>query len=156
MEEASQGHWENMVADTHSYLGFIYHIYHKETLQAYLGRKQYFYIKQPRKKGCKTLCTDRSDSKWRSSCWKSSDWYTYTGSSKKFNEYIELEGKDAFQFDIIKQCYTKSQLHYAEVQALVDYGVLWKRNEDGDYIYFNRQIPATRFRVPNYEEILDA
>lgn len=148
-KESNQGHWEGLKADPYHYLGFIYRIEHVDG-GAYIGRRQYHYIKQPRKRGCKTLVTDKSSPKWKPSCWVESDWREYTGSSKKFNEFIEQEGKDKFRFEIIKQCHTKAHLHYAEVEALVEYGVLWKKNTEGRYIYFNRQIPATRFRVANY------
>ena len=65
-----------------------------------------------------------------------------------------------YSYHIIRQCRNKSELHYAEVEELVMRGVLRKRiNPDGvadsDYEYFNRQVPATRFRVNTWEDLLE-
>lgn len=106
-------------------------------------------MKQPRKYGCKTAVPDRSSPKWKQECWKESNWREYTGSSKDFNKFIKDEGINKFTFEILKQCTKKSHLHYAEVEALVMEGVLWKM-QDGEPKYFNRQIPAVKFRVKDY------
>ena len=139
-----------MVVDTHNYLGFIYRITHKETGRFYVGKKQAFFLKQPKQRGCKSVVTDRASPKFKSACWRESDWRTYTGSSKAFTEYMKDEGKDQFTFEIIRLCRSKSHLHYAEVEAMVELGVLWKLDSNGDYLAFNRQIPATRFRIKEY------
>jgi hypothetical protein len=148
---SNNGHWVGVTANTHDYLGFIYKITHKKTGKSYIGKRQYFYLKQPRKRGCKSITTDRSSPQWRSSCWRENSWRDYTGSSKKFNKYIKTEGKDNFTFEILGQFKNKSSLHYAEIEALVNHGVLWRKDSNGEYVFFNRQIPAIRFRVDNYE-----
>ena len=140
-----------MKADTKNYLGFLYCITHSETGRMYVGKKQYFYIKQPRKKGCKSLISDKSSPRFKGSCWTENGWRDYTGSSKDFNKFLKTEGNDKFTFEIIRQCRSKSELHYGEVEEMVVRGVLWKKDADGEYIYFNRQIGATRFRIPNYD-----
>jgi hypothetical protein len=109
-----------------------------------------FFLNQPKQRGCKSVVTDRASPKFKSQCWKESDWKTYIGSSKTFREFIKEEGEESFTFEIIRLCRSKSHLHYAEVEAMVEYAVLWKCDENGDHLAFNRQIPATRFRVKDY------
>lgn len=145
---ASDHHWIGDVPDPEQYFGFIYIITDLDERVAYVGKKQYFMAR--RVKGCKSKVTDRQATRWKSCCWKGSDWKSYKGSSKNLQAHIATHPNHNYEFRIIRQCRSKGTLHYAEVEALVALGTLWRRDKNGDAKFFNRQIPATRFRPPAF------
>ena len=148
---SNNGHWGGLKADPYHYLGFIYLIEDKTTGRSYVGRKQYWVAKQV--KGCKSKTTDKRHPKWRGKCWKESNWRDYQGSSPSMKKWREGNPDNEYVHTILCQCYSKSELHYKEVEELVLRGVLWKKLPDGsDHEYFNRSIPATRFRVADRTE----
>lgn len=53
-----------------------------------------------------------------------SDWKEYWGSSDKFKEYVEKEGKEVFQRCVTRLCETKSELSYQELLKQIEYDVL--------------------------------
>lgn len=150
---SNQGHWIGQVADPCNHLGFVYLIWDKTSGRKYCGKKQ-FWLAKPGVTGCKGKTTDKGSTHWKSKCWKESDWRTYKGSSNSFNKWMTDNPDNKYEYIILRQCQTKSQLHYGEVEALVERGALWRKlGKTEEYEYFNRQIPATRFRVPRYKEV---
>lgn len=57
-----------------------------------------------------------------------------------------------YEYHILRQCTTRAHLHYAEVQALIFSGALHLTVEDGEYLYFNRQCSAVKFRPKGYDD----
>lgn len=103
--------------------------------------------------GCKSTTTDKQNNKWKSKCWKESDFRTYTGSSKELTGDIKKLGLKNFEFKIIKQCRSRGTLYYAEVAEQVISGCLWRLLKDGTMsLYYNKQIAAVRFIPPIYDE----
>lgn len=160
-----QGHWLGQKANPHDYLGFIYLIVDETTCRKYIGRKNYW-LKKSGAKGCKSAVSDKSSPKWKSSCWKQSDWMTYSGSSPSFKKWVKKHPDHTYTHYIIRQCRNRSELHYGEVEELVARGALWKmlvepisqeddNGYDSNFEYFNRQIPATKFRVKTWEDLLE-
>lgn len=141
----NQGHWEGEKADPYHYFGFVYLITHIKSNRKYIGRKQYYNSKKMY--GCSKRCTDRQSKDFKLKCWNESTWRTYTGSSKTLNELIEAEGKEAFKFEIICQCRSKSLLHYMELKILWDHDVMRAKFEDGSYEYFNHSIGSIKFKI---------
>ena len=161
MSEPNQGHWVGLKANPHDYLGFIYMIVDENTCRKYIGRKNYW-LKKQGVKGCKSAVADKSSPKWKAKCWKESPWREYKGSSPSFKKWQKQYPEHTYTYHIIRQCRNRSELHYAEVEELVSRGALWKMISDpseGDYDshfeYFNRQIPATKFRIRTWEGLLE-
>lgn len=140
-----QGHWVGQKANPHEFFGFIYVIEDQTTGKAYVGKKQYW-VKKPRSKGCKTAVADKRSKRWKSSCWRESDWRTYSGSSKEWNKYLKEHPNHKVVFKILHQCPTRALLHYMEIQEMVDRRVLTTLLPDGSLKYFNMMIPAVKFR----------
>lgn len=56
-----------------------------------------------------------------------------------------------YEFRIIKQCRSRGTLHYSEIEAMVRSGCIWRRRLDtAEPLFFNRQIPACKFRPPAF------
>ena len=117
----------------------------KTTNKYYIGKKQYWVTK--RAKGCSHSSTDRRSDGWKQKCWVENDWHTYKGSSPTLRKWMKQHPTHEYEYHILFQCYSKSELHYKEIEELVLKGVMWKRGTDGDYLFFNRSIPGIRFRV---------
>lgn len=141
-------HWTGLKPNPADNFGFIYVIIDHTAGRMYIGRKQYWMSK--RIKGCKSKITDKQSPKWKGSCWRESDWRVYKGSSPSFKEWQKKHPDHQYEYKIIRHCRSKGTLHYAEVEALVTSGSLWVRGSDGSHTFFNRQIPATRFRPPDF------
>ena len=111
------GHWvcgEEVSEDAY---GFVYKITNKTDKKFYIGKKQILSKRKlPPLKGKKRKRT----------VLKESDWKTYTGSSDNLNADIERLGKDAFMFEIVKICCSKSELAYFETKLQFDLDVLLK------------------------------
>ena len=142
--ELLESHWQGK-PDPDNHLGFIYLIKDETAHKYYVGKKQFWLAK--RAKGCKGSSTDKRSKDWKQKCWVESDWMNYKGSSPTLFKWMRQYPDNLYTYHILHQCYSKSELHYKEIEELVLRGVMWKRGEDGDYLYFNRSIPAIRFRV---------
>lgn len=94
--------------------------------------------------------SDRQSDKWKDHHWKSAAWEKYTGSSKELNKDIKEIGKVFFTFEILKQCRSKGDLHYSEIEEQVSRDVLRFKLDGGEFEYYNKQIAATRFRPPDF------
>ena len=137
-------HWGGVEADPDNYFGFIY-IIESRLGRKYIGKKQYFLSANRKQK-----ITDRQSSQWKDELWKESDWKTYTGSSKELNKDIKKYGKEIFLFTILRNCRSKGDLHYAEIEEQVKRNVLKEKSENGEYVYYNKSIAAIRFRPPDF------
>ncbi len=84
--------------------GFVYKITNTTNGKMYIGRKYFEKKRRVKKKGQSRRKVIR----------KSSDWQTYTSSSKPLNETISKLGKSKFKFEIIEFGYTKGQVNYLE------------------------------------------
>ncbi len=69
---------------------------------------------------------------------------------KILNKAIRINGKDKYVFTILRQCRSKGDLHYAEIEEQVFRNVLKATLKDGDYEYYNKSIAAIRFRPPEF------
>lgn len=84
--------------------GFIYKITNSLNGKMYIGRKYFEKKRRVKRKGQSRRKVIR----------KSSDWQSYTGSSKVLNEVIQKSGKSNFKFEILCFGYTKGQVNYLE------------------------------------------
>lgn len=143
--------WESRdPPDPGKYFGFIYLITNLLTGKLYIGKKQYW-MKKSKVVGCKSLSTtDKQSPHWKEKCWGQSDWKTYMGSSKDLTKDIKVLGVRNFTFQIIKQCRSRGTLFYSEVEEQVLRGCLWRQKEDGDFLFYNKQIAAVKFRPSAY------
>jgi hypothetical protein len=83
--------------------GFVYKISKKNTGEYYWGCKSFYNITNPKisKKKANELYTGKGRKKTRLQKIKESDWKDYLSSSKKVQEMIEIDGLDAYKFEII-------------------------------------------------------
>jgi hypothetical protein len=133
------GNWEcRKEFEIESWFGFIYRITELDTGREYLGKKQFFMMRRVVVKGRKN----------KKITYKESDWRKYTGSCKDLNEQIKLKGMDNYKFEIISLHKTKASLYYAEVKLQVMEDVMRIRLPDGTKKYYNGQIGAVKFKVP--------
>jgi len=96
-------------------IGFVYMIKHGQSGKYYIGKKGFYRaVRRKPLKGQKRIRKDKVES----------DWESYWGSSKKFLEYAEQEGKDKFDRIIMRFCKTKSELSYEELKAQIKHDVL--------------------------------
>jgi hypothetical protein len=133
------GNWEcKKEFDIEDWFGFIYRITELDTGREYIGKKQLFMMRRVAVKGRKN----------KKITYKESDWKKYTGSCKDLNEQIKLKGMDNYKFEIISLHKTKASLYYAEVKRQVMEDVMRIRLPDGTKKYYNGQIGAVKFKVP--------
>jgi hypothetical protein len=93
-----------------------------------------------------------SGRKNRKIVFKSTNWESYTGSSKTLNESIENIGKQRFEFFIESLHETKGSLYYGEVLLQVQEDVLRAKLDNGEYKYYNGLIAPVKFRPPAFTE----
>jgi hypothetical protein len=104
-----------------SVLGFIYVITNLIDGRKYFGKKKSVFTKTSiktitlksglkRKKKVKTLVP--------------SDWLTYYGSSDELKSDVEKLGVENFKREILKFCYSLSELSYYEIKYQLEYDVL--------------------------------
>lgn len=142
----TRGHWtEGEVPDPDNYFGFIYKIDDVTAGKSYIGRKQYWKAKQG-VKGCKSKVADRGSPRWKECCWLPSGWESYKGSSKNLKDWMKKYPNHEYRYTILKNCRSRGVLSYMECKYLWDNRVLETVDEDGDYIFFNMQIGAIKFR----------
>lgn len=106
-------------------IGFVYKITNIETGKFYVGKKSLASVTNK-------LLTKKEQSEWnkpgripkKKKVVKESDWKDYWGSSKDLLLEIKQVGKEKFKRDILKICYTKSELTYFEVYYQFEYKVL--------------------------------
>ena len=107
--------WENVPEDINEHLGFVYIITHIPSGKYYIGKKQFFNkTKYPPLKG-------RKNKRIR---WVESDWETYTGSSNKFNKFVEKEGIHSFRKEMLAFADSKFDLSYKELLFQLSHDVL--------------------------------
>lgn len=120
----NNGHWSfEEQLDYEEAIGFIYLIYCSRTGMAYLGKKN-FKGNGKKNKGVQ------------------SNWKVYTGSSKSLNADIEKYGKEAFEFYVLEQYYTRSGFSWAETWSQVHVEV-----PCNNHLYYNRFIDKTMWKV---------
>jgi len=124
-----RGHWKNpsrIRLDPDNSFGFVYVIVNLLTGQRYIGKKQYHQYR----KGVRT---------------RSSDWRTYTSSSRHVNEDIKKQGKRNFHFEILVEFNTRSGLVYGETHLQHVCNVLTEKLGDDERLFYNRFIDKIRF-----------
>ena len=113
------GHWKTdlLLETSNKPYGFIYEITCISNSKKYIGKKQCLtLLKRKPLKGKKNKRIEE----------KETDWRTYTSSSRELNEDIVNFGKDKFEFQIIKWCYSKFDLAYSEAKIQFEREVLLK------------------------------
>jgi hypothetical protein len=107
--------WQYVPEHLEDFLGFVYIIRHEESGHYYIGKKQFWRaVRRKPLKGKKRVRLDRVES----------DWKNYWGSSKKFLDFVEREGKDKFTRTILSCHTTKHDLAYAELMHQIECDVL--------------------------------
>jgi len=99
--------------------GFVYQITNLTNNRKYIGKKQCVSVKKLKplkgKKNKRHILTE-------------TDWKSYTSSSRELNEDINTQGKEKFQFEILKWCNSKSEMSYYEAKFQFDNDVLLNDN----------------------------
>lgn len=114
--------------DIEDYEGFVYKITNLETGKFYVGKKNFFSVRNiPLNKTELSLLTDGRKSK-KKKVVKESDWRNYWGSNKELLKDVELLGKDSFDRQILMLCKTKKALTYYEVHYQCRYECLVSPN----------------------------
>lgn len=111
--------------DKDDYYGFVYVITNLTNGRMYVGRK-YFFKKRKKK------ITE-------------SNWKEYYGSSEELLADIERLGLHCFRREIISLHPTKGDVNYFETKELFSRNVLEEKNEQGERLYYNRNIMSRYF-----------
>ena len=106
-------------------IGFVYLIKNRSNGMIYIGKKILH-------NNLKKLLTKKEISEWskpgkvpkKKLIVKESNWQEYYGSSKILLEDLNSLGKDGFDRQILKLCYTKKEMSYYEVYYQMKYDVL--------------------------------
>lgn len=126
---ARLGHWKNpsrLKLDPEESFGFVYLIVNMLTGRRYIGKKQYHrYSKGQRQ--------------------STSDWKTYTSSSRSVNADIAQLGKKNFHFEILTEFQTRNGLTYGETNLQHVADVLTVPHHDGTRLFYNAFIDKIRF-----------
>ena len=125
------GHW--IITEEFNpteYFGFVYKITRKDTGRSYIGRKQFMSYRRKKIAGRKNRKRHETDSGWRK----------YTGSCDELNEELQKLGEEAYRFEILKLCETKSDLGYSETKIQFELDVLNSVLEDGSRAFYNSNI----------------
>lgn len=106
------GHWTTKLTEIpEDAYGFIYVITNKINNKKYIGKKQI--LSKRKLKPLKGKINKRSKI-------VETDWKSYTSSSFDVQNDIKSHGKDNFSFEIIKFCYSKSEMAYYEAKEQFD------------------------------------
>ena len=138
-------HWKGMGVMSKDNFGFIYKITEKKTGRMYIGKKQFYYWDGP-VGGYK--CTDPRSKWWDSKAWKDGKWRHYVSSSMELRDLIASRDIHTFDFEVIQVCVNKLHLHVSEVRHQIELNVLEEKMENGEYLYFNKNIASMEFRPP--------
>lgn len=144
------GHWKFPVKFRQTeWFGFIYCITRKSDGKFYIGKKQL-------NRGGRKTKTVKGKRVKNTSHGKTTDWKTYTGSSKALNDDIAKLGKEEFIFEIIDLYKTKGGLYYAEafLQMMSDALPAKMPHDDNEYSAYNSVVGAVRFipsEMPSYK-----
>jgi len=107
--------WIMVPENYKEYHAFVYVINHKTKPGYYIGQKSFWKaVRRKPLKGQKRIRKDRVESNWRS----------YWGSSEKFKEFVEQEGKENFNRIILSLHKSKSGTSYAELMHQIKADVL--------------------------------
>lgn len=112
---------DEMVGD---YVGFVYEITNLTNGKKYIGKKRFT---QTRKKPA-------TKKKRSVRVTKSSDWQSYSGSSRSLQEDIDTLGADNFRKEIIMLCKSKGEMSYYEAKAQFDNDVLLREDYYNTFI----------------------
>ena len=123
--------------------GFVYRITNTTNDKMYIGRKYFEKKRRVKKKGQVRRKVVR----------KSSDWQTYTGSSKTLNESMSKIGKSKFKFEILCFGYTKGQVNYLEENIQHRLQVIMNDNYYNDCIG-SRKWLSVKFNDKQKQELL--
>jgi len=136
-------HWRGLEKGRN--MGFIYKITSKVTGKEYIGSKQFLLWDGPQA-GYK--CYDM-DSEWFDErAWRDNDWTEYTGSSDELNAEISKGNIWDYTFEVLEMCKTRLDIHVSEVLHQMERDVLEAVGEDGEYLYYNKNIASKEFRAP--------
>lgn len=115
------GHWQDFSFHEEA-IGFVYEISKKEPIEGepyrYIGQK----LMRRKKKYPPLKSSGSTRNRW---IMKDTDWKKYESSSKDLQAQIAEYGKDAFNFVILKQCFSKSEMNYFETKLQFELGVLF-------------------------------
>ena len=95
--------------------GFVYKTINKETGKFYIGKKFIFHNTK-KKIGKEQKAKNKLINVWKDFEYivKESDWKSYYGSAKELKEDITNFGKENFERNILKLCYSSKELNYWE------------------------------------------
>jgi hypothetical protein len=95
--------------------GFVYKTINKETGKFYIGKKFIFHTTK-KKIGKEQKAKNKLINVWKDFEYivKESDWKSYYGSAKELKEDITQFGKENFERNILKLCYSSKELNYWE------------------------------------------
>jgi hypothetical protein len=114
------GHWVTNIKEIpEDAFGFIYLITNKITDKKYIGKKQI--LSKRKLKPLKGKINKRSKI-------IETDWKTYSSSSFDVQNDIKQYGKENFSFEILKFCYSKSEMAYYEAKEQFDRDALLSEN----------------------------
>lgn len=122
--------------DVSTYEGFIYEITNTITGQIYIGKKFIWSRRTLKQSGTTRRKHVRQESNWR----------TYTGSCDQLNRDIQKQGKMTFEFKILRLLKTRTGANYYETKEQMDRDVLDARDNNGNFIYYNKNISLKYFR----------
>jgi hypothetical protein len=98
-------------------IGFIYLITHIDSGKMYIGKKNLYSHKYSvRTVTVKSGVNKGSKVKKKTKIQIPSDWRDYYGSSDFLKEEIAKNGADRYRREIIRYCYSKSELSYYEIK----------------------------------------
>lgn len=121
------------IPDDCTAIGFVYLITNTISNKKYIGKKN-FYTNRTKIKTV-TLKTTGLKKKKRIKVKAESDWRDYYGSSEDLKKDVELHGSENFTRQILRLCYTTSEMSYYEIKEQLHYDVLLYPD-----LYYNKWI----------------
>ncbi|GAN84047.1 hypothetical protein [Novacetimonas hansenii] len=120
--------------DVLNYVGFVYIITNKINNKKYIGKKVVYFKRKKKIKGKTKTVTYESD------------WKQYYGSSDDLKIDIKHYGIQNFERKIISLHKNRSSMNYAEIEQQVKNNVLLEKDEQGNLLYYNRNILNKYYR----------
>jgi len=108
-----------------TFFGFVYKVTEISTGRIYYGSKRFSF--KTTKKPLKGRVNKRRGK-------KPSDWQTYTTSSTKINELVQLNGINSFKWEILKLVDCAWDLQYEEALRIIESNALRDNKYFNDYI----------------------